>query len=149
MPPAIAASWRRLRAHAHVAAALRDAQKTGNYLSEVAKPYRVLKDAGFSIVFASPNGGRISLDPSSVEQEKGDGMCRDFLDDRDAARMMEDTQRLDDILRDLDSIDAVFYPGGHGCMFDVGQDQRAGALAAGVFERGGVVGAVCHGVVGL
>lgn len=116
---------------------------TGAYLSEVAHPYAVFAREGYDVEFASPRGGRPPLDGL----HKPDPVSQAFLDDRDVQARLERSQRPDAL--DPARYDAIVYAGGHGTMWDFPGDERLAALAAEIYERGGVVAAVCHGPAAL
>lgn len=118
-------------------------QPTGAYLSEVSHPYAVLAEAGARITFASVKGGRVPLDGV----DRADPINAAFLDDADRMERLHASKRAGDI--DPKGVDAVFFAGGHGTMWDFPDDPGVAKLAAAVYERGGVVGAVCHGPAAL
>lgn len=122
-------------------------RKTGWYLSEFAHPYKVLRDAGFAITVASPHGGAAPLDPSSVEVAKDDSVSVEFL--HNSSALWEVTEKVSDFLGKADEFDAIFFPGGHGPMFDLPVDQDSQKLIAEFWEKQKVVSAVCHGPAAL
>ena len=95
-------------------------RKTGFWLEEMAAPYYVFKDAGAQITLASPKGGRPPLDPKSQDPRfQTDITCR-FEKDADAEAQLDKTLRLDSVRQE--NYDTVFYPGGHGPMWDLAED---------------------------
>ncbi|KAK0715551.1 DJ-1/PfpI family protein [Lasiosphaeris hirsuta] len=116
---------------------------TGWYLPEFAHPYDEFKAAGFEITVASPKGGVAPLDASSVEMFKNDPSSARFLDENTA--LWENTEKLESFLGKADQFDAIFYPGGHGPMFDLAIDVTSQKLIAEFASKGKVVSAVCHG----
>jgi putative intracellular protease/amidase len=114
-------------------------KKTGAYLSEVAHPYEVFTARGFAVDFASPAGGRPPFD--GLDQV--DAIGQRFLDDPAVQARLGDTLRPDTI--DPTKYAAIVYAGGHGTVWDFPGNERLAAIAAAIYERGGVVGAVCHG----
>ena len=92
-------------------------KKTGFWLEELAAPYYVLKDAGAAITLASPKGGQPPLDPKSDQPEHQTGLTKRFRTDTAAQAELANTKRLADV--SADDFDAVFYPGGHGPMWDM------------------------------
>jgi len=122
-------------------------KKTGWYLPEVAHPYHVFKNAGYNVTFVSPLGGLAPLDPSSVESFKEDALSQSFLKDETAQEQLKHTKAVGEV--SYEQFDAVFFAGGHGPMFDLPESEPTAALAAAVYDRGGVVSAVCHGPAGL
>ncbi|MEM6755813.1 MAG: type 1 glutamine amidotransferase domain-containing protein [Planctomycetota bacterium] len=117
---------------------------TGFYLSEAAHPWHVFKRAGFEVSLASPMGGDAPIDPTSLDRT--DPVNAAFLDEYASGNAVP-TRPLNDV--DPASIDAIFFAGGHGTMFDFPQCPAVKAKTAAVYERGGVVGAVCHGPAAL
>ena len=120
---------------------------TGWYLPEAAHPYEVFLEAGCHVTFASPKGGVVPLDPASVDASKDDKQCMDFNNDASIKKKLEATVGLKDI-KGAD-FDAVFYVGGFGVMGDFQDDENVQRVAKEIYEKGGVVSAVCHGPVAL
>ena len=116
--------------------------KTGFWLEEFAAPYYVFKDAGHAITLASPAGGQPPLDPKSDEPGSQTVATYRFRADADAVHQLANTQRLDNI--DPADFDAVFYPGGHGPLWDLTEDPRSIALIESTLAAGKPLGAVCH-----
>lgn len=112
---------------------------------EFAHPYYVFEKAGYELTVASPAGGAAPLDPKSVELFKEDAESTAFL--RDHKPLWEKTVRLADV--DPSQFDALFYPGGHGPMYDLVDDPTSQALAAEFAAAGKPVAAVCHGPAAL
>ncbi|KAJ3181385.1 hypothetical protein HDU85_003701 [Gaertneriomyces sp. JEL0708] len=123
-------------------------KKTGWYLSEVAHPYYVLK-SHYNIVFASPKGGEAPLDPGSVEAFKDDPECKKFLADKDAEQLWKNTVKVEEFIGKENQFAAVFFPGGHGPMFDLPNDKASKHVAAKIYANGGLLTAVCHGPAGI
>ncbi|WP_243366632.1 type 1 glutamine amidotransferase domain-containing protein [Fundidesulfovibrio soli] len=117
--------------------------KTGYWLEELAAPYMAFKEAGAEIVLASPMGGNPPVDPRSTEESSLTPACRRFLKDREAQAALADTLPLAAVR--ASDYDAVFYPGGHGPLWDLAQDDDSIALIEELFDSGKVVAAVCHG----
>ena len=116
--------------------------KTGFWLEEFAAPYYVFKDAGATITLASPAGGQPPLDPRSDEPDAQTPATDRFRSDRDAQQQLATTLPLKQI--DASKFDAVFYPGGHGPLWDLANDPASIALLE-AFERAGKpLGLVCH-----
>lgn len=118
-------------------------EKTGAYFPEFVHPHRVFVDAGFDVAFASTLGGKAPLD--GVDRK--DPLQAAFLDDAGLVKQIDET--LAPAALDASSYDAIFYAGGHGTMWDFPDQPRLASVAAAIYERGGVVGAVCHGPAGL
>jgi putative intracellular protease/amidase len=116
---------------------------TGFWLEEFAAPYYVLKDAGVDITVASPNGGQPPVDPKSDDPKAETPSMRRFKQDADARRVLANTVKLSTV--SADDYDAVFYPGGHGPLWDLAEDRASIALIEKLFAAGKPVAAVCHG----
>lgn len=117
-------------------------KKTGFWLEEFAAPYYVLKDAGHEITLASPKGGQPPLDPKSDEPDSQTDATRRFKEDREAQAQLASTKRLESV-RSSD-FDAVFYPGGHGPLWDLAEDPLSKALIEQTLGDGRPVALVCH-----
>jgi putative intracellular protease/amidase len=118
-------------------------RRTGFWLEEFAAPYYVFKDAGAEITVASPKGGQPPIDPKSDEPgNQTDAMTR-FKTDPAAQEVLANTVKLSDIR--ADDYDTVFYPGGHGPMWDLADDPTSIALIEAVYSADKPVAAVCHG----
>ncbi len=116
--------------------------KTGFWLEEFASPYYVFKDANADITLASPEGGQPPLDPKSDEADFQTDATRRFKEDADAQAALANTVRLADI--SPENFDAVFYPGGHGPLWDLAEDRNSIALIESMHASGKPVAAVCH-----
>jgi putative intracellular protease/amidase len=117
-------------------------KKTGFWLEEFAGPYYVFKDAGAQIVLASPRGGQPPLDPKSDEPDAQTANTARFRKDADATAALASTHKLADV-RDGD-YDAVFYPGGHGPLWDLAEDPDSIRLIESTVAAGRPLGVVCH-----
>ena len=120
-----------------------DAAPSGFYLSEVSHPYQVLVDAGYVIDFASPRGGRTHVDGL----DPGDPVNVAFRQSPAWSPATENTLAPAQV--DPDAYAAIFYAGGHATMWDLPESIGLAAIAARIYENGGVVAAVCHGPAGL
>ncbi|TPX13434.1 uncharacterized protein E0L32_006164 [Thyridium curvatum] len=121
---------------------------TGWFLPELSHPYDVLKEAGCEITIASPNGGKAPLDPASVEMFKQDPSASAFFADQKP--LWESTTKLSTIAATAaDDYDALFYPGGHGPMFDLAGDVTSQRVCSEFAAKGKPVAAVCHGPAAL
>lgn len=116
--------------------------KTGFWLEEFAAPYYVLADAGASIVLASPLGGQPPLDPKSDAPDAQTDATRRFRQDRQAQALLATTHRLGTL--SPASFDAVFYPGGHGPLWDLAEDRNSIALIESIHAAGKPLALVCH-----
>ncbi|MBI4807138.1 MAG: type 1 glutamine amidotransferase domain-containing protein [Desulfovibrio sp.] len=118
-------------------------RKTGFWLEELAAPYYVFRQAGADVVLASPKGGRPPVDPGSVVPEAMTDTARRFLDDPEAQAALSSTVKLAGV--SAEGFDAVFYPGGHGPLWDLAENKDSIALIEAFYAKGKPVGAVCHG----
>lgn len=117
-------------------------EMTGFWLEELAAPYYVFQDAGAEVVLASPKGGQPPLDPKSADPAFQTEATRRFEADPAAKAALAATVPLDQIR--LSDFDAVFYPGGHGPLWDLAEDPRSLALVESAFAAGLPLGLVCH-----
>ena len=116
--------------------------KTGFWLEEFAAPYYVFKDAGAIITVASVKGGRPPLDPKSDDEASQTEATRRFKADLSAQALLARTFKLSDLPATV--YDAVFYPGGHGPLWDLAEDATSIALIETTLAAGKPVAAVCH-----
>lgn len=117
-------------------------KKTGFWLEEFAAPYYVFKDAGADVVLASPKGGQPPLDPTSDADDAQTDDTRRFKNDAAAQERLANTRVLSEIT--ADGFDAIFYPGGHGPLWDLSEDKDSKALIEAFASAGRPIGAVCH-----
>jgi putative intracellular protease/amidase len=117
-------------------------RKTGFWLEELAAPYYVFKDAGAEVVLASPKGGRPPLDPKSGEPDSQTDLTRRFEADSEANALLSNTGRLDNVSHE--GFNAVFYPGGHGPLWDLAEDPASIRLIETTLQAGKPVALVCH-----
>jgi len=117
-------------------------RKTGFWLEELAAPYYVFKDAGAEVVLASPKGGQPPLDPKSNEPDFQTEATHRFEADAEANASLASTIRLDSV--NLQDYDAVFYPGGHGLLWDLAEDKNSINLISSALEAGKPIALVCH-----
>ena len=115
---------------------------TGFWLEEFAAPYYVFKDAGASVTLASPAGGQPPLDPKSDEADAQTDSTRRFKADADAQAALAHTAQLATVSGE--AFDAVFYPGGHGPLWDLAEDRPSITLIESMAAAGKTVAAVCH-----
>ena len=117
-------------------------RKTGFWLEEFAAPYFVFRDARVDLTLASPKGGQPPIDPvSDLPENQTEAMAR-FKKDATAQRALAHTLRLSDVK--ADDYDTVFYPGGHGPMWDLAEDPLSIALIEAFYNSGKPVAFVCH-----
>jgi len=117
-------------------------RKTGFWLEELAAPYCVFKDARAQITLASPKGGRPPLDPKSQDPSFQTDLTRRFEKDADAEGQLNKTMRLESVKQE--NYDTVFYPGGHGPMWDLAEDPNSVKLIEAFLAAGKPVALVCH-----
>jgi putative intracellular protease/amidase len=122
-------------------------QKTGFWLEEFAAPYYVLKDAGAAITLASPKGGQPPLDPKSDLPENLTELTKRFRSDKVAQAELANTKKLADV--SAADFDAVFYPGGHGPMWDMPDNPTSIAMIEAFVRADKPVAAVCHAPAAL
>jgi len=117
-------------------------RKTGFWLEELAAPYYVFRQAEADITLASPKGGQPPLDPKSNQPEFQTDNTRRFEKDAAAMRALANTVRLSEI--NYKDFDAVFFPGGHGPLWDLTNDPNAHALIENMLAASKPVALVCH-----
>jgi putative intracellular protease/amidase len=117
-------------------------RKTGFWLEEVAAPYYAFKDAGVDITLASPKGGRPPLDPASNVPEFRTELTLRFEKDTTAQAQLDKTLRLNSVRQE--DFDTVFYPGGHGPMWDLAEDEHSIKLIESFLAAGKPIAIVCH-----
>lgn len=117
-------------------------KKTGFWLEELAAPYYALKDAGAEIVLASPKGGQPPLDPKSDDPDAQTDDTRRFKGDPEAQAALASTVVLSSVK--AEDFDAVFYPGGHGPLWDLANDADSIALIEAFAKADKPTGFVCH-----
>lgn len=120
---------------------------TGLWLEELAAPYYVFKDAHADITLASPAGGQPPIDPKSEQPDGQTDATRRFHADDEAMQALAHTVKLAEI--DADAYDAVFYPGGHGPLWDLADDEDSLRIVETMYAQGKPTAAVCHGVAAL
>jgi putative intracellular protease/amidase len=116
--------------------------KTGFWLEEFAAPYYRLHDAGVELTLASPAGGQPPLDPKSSEEGAQTEATHRFNSDQHAQTALANTVKLAEM--NADDFDAVFYPGGHGPLWDLSADQNSISLIENFVAQDKPVAAVCH-----
>lgn len=117
-------------------------EKTGFWLEEFAAPYYVLRDAGALITLASPKGGQPPIDPKSDAEDAQTEATKRFKKDEAAQRALATTAKLSEVK--ADGFDAIFYPGGHGPLWDLAENADSKRLIETFAASGRPVGAVCH-----
>ncbi len=116
--------------------------KTGFWIEEFAAPYYILKDKGIAITLASPKGGQPPIDPKSNEPDFQTPATVRFNEDSETQELLSKTIKLENV-NEAD-YDAVFYPGGHGPLWDLADDKNSIALIEDFYKNNKPVAAVCH-----
>jgi putative intracellular protease/amidase len=117
-------------------------RKTGFWLEEGAAPYFVFRDAGVQLTLASPKGGQPPIDPKSDDPKNQTPAQIRFKQDEAAQKAFANTVRLADVK--AEDFDTVFYPGGHGPMWDLAEDPVSIALLESFYDSGKPIALVCH-----
>ncbi|WP_185982614.1 type 1 glutamine amidotransferase domain-containing protein [Aureimonas mangrovi] len=117
-------------------------KKTGFWLEELAAPYYVFKEAGYEITLASPKGGQPPLDPKSNEPSFQTDETRRFEADAEATELLSNTAKLADV--DPADFDTVFYPGGHGPLWDLAESRVSVDLIESFVAADKPIALVCH-----
>ena len=122
-------------------------KKTGFWIEEFAAPYYTLLDKGADITVATPGGGQAPIDPSSDTEDAQTEDTRRFKTDERAQRVIATTKPLSTV--SADDFDAVFYPGGHGPLWDLSEDKTSVALIEAFYHQDKPVAFVCHAPAAL
>lgn len=122
-------------------------EKTGFWLEEFAAPYYIFKDAGAEITLASPNGGQPPIDPKSELDDFQTDATRRFYTDTKSQTLLAETAKLSEV--NASDYDAIFYPGGHGPLWDLVNDQISIQLIESFWTQNKPVSAVCHAPIVL
>ena len=117
-------------------------RKTGFWIEEFAAPYYLLKDNGVSITIASPKGGQPPIDPTSNGDNFQTIATKRFNTDTEIQLILSKTLKLETV--NQADYDAVFYPGGHGPLWDLAEDKNSIALIENFYKNNKIVAAVCH-----
>ena len=117
-------------------------EKTGFWIEEFAAPYYFLKDKGVEITLASPKGGQPPIDPKSATKDSETPATIRFNGDPETQNILSKTHKLESIKSS--DYDAVFYPGGHGPLWDLAEDKKSIALIEDFIQNNKIVSAVCH-----
>ncbi|EYT53059.1 dimethyl sulfoxide reductase [Leucobacter sp. UCD-THU] len=120
---------------------------TGLWLSELTHAFDVFAERGFEQTLVSPAGGRSPLEPRSLAFPNLDGSAKSWYRDPVRMALLEHTAAPEEV--DSADYDAIYFTGGHAVMFDFPGSEGLQRITRDIFERGGVVGAVCHGYCGL
>lgn len=123
------------------------AKDTGAWLGEFTDPYFDFIDQGYNVVLASPLGGEPPIDPRSLLTENITASNRRFNDDTMAQTAFKNTIKLKEV--NTEEFNAAFFPGGHGPMWDLAQDEDCARIVTEFWEQEKPIAAVCHGPAGL
>lgn len=118
-------------------------EKTGYYLAEVSHPWKVLTDAGYEIDFVSPKGGNPPVDGFDLSDPEN----KEFWENEYYHQKITHSLKPSEVK--ADEYVGIFYAGGHGAMWDLPENKEIAQIAAKIYEKNGVVAAVCHGPAGL
>jgi len=117
-------------------------KKTGFWIEEFAAPYYVMEDAGVKITIASPKGGQPPIDPKSEAEDAQTAATKRFSEDKDLKETLANTIKLEEV--NQADYDAVFYPGGHGPLWDLANDENSIGLIEDFYNNNKPVAFVCH-----
>lgn len=120
-------------------------QKTGYWLEELAAPLYAFQEAGYQVVLSSPKGGRPPVDPKSEAAQAQTDATRRLAEDQEAQALLAATLPLESVTSD--EFDALFFPGGHGPIWDLAESPVCRALIEDFHHHRKPIGAVCHGPV--
>ena len=120
-------------------------KKTGYFLREVSYPYKAITEAGYSIDFVSPKGGPAPMDPNSNDMD--DEVNKAFTDNAEIMNRLQSTMSPNKT--NSDDYDGIMYAGGHGTVWDFPDSEGLAKIGVSIYERGGVLGAICHGPAAL
>jgi len=122
-------------------------EKTGFWIEEFASPYYYLVDKGVDVVLASPEGGQPPIDPTSDKPENQTESTKRFKADEELRKKLSKTHKLSEV--SADDYDAVFYPGGHGPLWDLAESEVSAQLIEDFYTSGKPVSFVCHAPAAL
>ncbi|NGP87251.1 type 1 glutamine amidotransferase domain-containing protein [Fodinibius halophilus] len=122
-------------------------KKTGFWVEEFASPYYTLLDEGANITLATPKGGAAPVDPQSEADDAQTEATERFYNDEETKQKINNTKRISEV--DADDFDAVFYPGGHGPLWDLAEDEESISLIEAFNAQGKPVSFVCHAPAAL
>lgn len=117
-------------------------KKTGFWVEEFAAPYYVLTDAGAEVTLASPKGGKPPIDPMSAKEDAQTEATKRFDNDKELQKKLSQTKKLEDV--DAKDFDGVFYPGGHGPLWDLANDLKSISLIEDFNNQMKPMAFVCH-----
>ena len=121
--------------------------ETGLWLSELTHIYHSAKENGWDITIASPNGGKVPIDPESLKPLVLDKISKDYYNSPAFMYELNHSKSLEEVKND--SFDCVYLAGGHATMYDFPDDANLQSIISNQYEKGKMVAAICHGVGGL
>lgn len=121
---------------------------TGTWLEEVASPYWLFTEAGHEVTFVSPAGGKVPLDPASTSGDFYTAMAKKFFEDEGAMASLNGSMKLEEFEKVSGDYGAVYLAGGHGTVADFSDNATLNKVVEAMIKDK-IVGAVCHGVIGL
>ncbi len=122
-------------------------EKTGFWIEEFASPYYYLVDKGVEVTLASPNGGQPPIDPTSDKPENQTESTIRFKADKELQEKLSKTHKLSEV--SSEDYDAVFYPGGHGPLWDLAESETSAKLIESFYNSNKPVSFVCHAPAAL
>lgn len=122
-------------------------EKTGFWIEEFASPYYYLVDKGVDVTLASPKGGQPPIDPTSDKPENQTESTKRFKADKELQEKLSKTHKLSEV--SSDDYDAVFYPGGHGPLWDLAESETSAKLIESFYNSNKPVSFVCHAPAAL
>lgn len=122
-------------------------KKTGLWIEEFAAPYYALTDQGVEVTIASPKGGQAPIDPKSSLPESSTPATKRFYEDKSTQDKLSHTEKLSKVSQE--GYDAVFYPGGHGPMWDLSEDLQSAKLIESFYQQHKPIAFVCHAPAAL
>jgi len=117
-------------------------EKTGFWIEEFVTPYYALKDKNIAITIASPNGGQPPIDPKSENESFQTPATKRFNEDKETQKILANSLKLETI--NETDYDAIFYPGGHGPLWDLSEDPNSIKLIESFYNSNKPIAAVCH-----
>ena len=120
---------------------------TGLWLGELTHFYDVMFKSGISMDIVSAKGGSIPLDPGSVSKAMLDDITKAYYENKEFMNLLKDTKEISSVKSE--DYDAIYFTGGHGTMWDFPNTEDFQKLSSQIYQNGGIVSAVCHGVGAL
>jgi putative intracellular protease/amidase len=122
-------------------------EPTGLWFGELIHFYHVMEEAGVAMDISSPKGGAIPIDPFSLTDRILDKVSKKYYEDDAFLKKLNNSLNLEEL--NAADYDAIYFTGGHGTMWDFPDSKKIQELGQGIYEQGGIVSAVCHGVGAL